>query len=460
MHPEDEQPVAGNGDDVTEPQPPAWPGQETGSSADRGWGFPPSEPAPPSQSGPPPSGVWSQAPYPPAGPPERPPRRARTVLAAILAGTVLLSAGIGIGWGLTRTVITTSPQTAEAPIRTIPQPSSSADRTLSLQQIEDKVDPAVVDVVSVFDPAALGAGTGTSNSRRTEGAGTGMILTPTGQILTNNHVIAGSTSIKVSIEGRSGTFDATVVGADPTDDVALIQIQGVSGLPTVTLADATTLMVGDRVVAIGNALGRGGTPTATEGSVTALNQAITAGGGSGGPERLTRLIETDASIAPGDSGGPLVNSAGQVVGMITASARIGRLRPSSSNQGYAITVNVALDVVNDIRAGRESSGVILGKTGFLGVEVENLDQAKATELGLGVSSGALVVGVLSGTPAEKAGISKNSVITAIDGNSIGSTDALGPALHSHDPGDTVRVTWIDGTGSHTASVQLIAGPAV
>jgi S1-C subfamily serine protease len=287
-----------------------------------------------------------------------------------------------------------------------------------------------------------------------------MILTPTGQILTNNHVIEGSTSIKVSIEGRSGTFDATVVGADPTDDVALIQIQGVSGLPTVTLADAMTLMVGDRVVAIGNALGKGGTPTATEGSVTALNQAITAGGGSGSPEHLTRLIETDATIAPGDSGGPLVNSAGQVVGMITASARVGRFRPSSSNQGYAITVNVALDVVNDIRAGRESSGVILGKTGFLGVEVENLSQAKATELGLGVSSGALVAGVLSGTPAAKAGISRNSVITAIDGNSIDSADALGPALHSHDPGDTVRVTWVDGSGSHTASVTLIAGPAV
>jgi S1-C subfamily serine protease len=286
-----------------------------------------------------------------------------------------------------------------------------------------------------------------------------MILTPTGTVLTNNHVIEGSTTLRVSIEGRSGNFTATVIGANPTDDIALIQIQGgVSGLPTVSLADSSSLTLGQRVVAIGNALGRGGTPRATEGIVTGLNRQITAGGGSG-PEHLTGLIQTDARISPGESGGPLVNSAGQVVGMITASARFGRSQ-TSSNVGYAISINAALDVANKIRAGQASSDIILGPTGFLGVEVENLDQAAAARLGLSVSSGALVVGILSGTPADKANMTRNSVITAVDGESIGSADALGPVLHAHKPGDQVRVTWVDRDGTHTATVTLIAGPAV
>jgi len=384
------------------------------------------------------------------------------VLAAILAALVLLSAGIGIGWGLTREIQgTNSPQTAEAPLQAVPQPSPSTGANLSLEQIANKVDPAIVDVVSVFDPAQIGTGTsnGSSSARRSEGAGTGMILTPTGEVLTNNHVIEGSTSLRITIQGRSGSYTATVIGADPTDDVALIQIQGVSGLPTVTLADSSSLTVGQRVFAIGNALGRGGTPTATEGTVSGVNRSITAGGGNTMPEHLTGLIQTDATIAPGDSGGALVNSAGQVVGMITASARVGSFRPSS-NEGYAIAINSALSVVNQIRSGQGSSSIILGKAGFLGVEVRNLDDAAAAQLGLNVSSGAFVSGILSGTPAAQAGLVRNSVITAIDGQKIDSADTLGPVLHGHKPGDRVQVTWVDQSGTHTATVQLIAGPAV
>jgi len=384
------------------------------------------------------------------------------VLAAFLAALALLSAGIGIGWGLTREIQgSNSPQTAQTPLQAVPQPSSSTGTNLSLEQIAQRVDPAIVDVVSVFDPAQIGTGTsnGSSSARRSEGAGTGMILTPTGEVLTNNHVIEGSTSLRITIQGRSGTYTATVIGADPTDDVALIQIQGVSGLPTVTLADSSSLTVGQRVFAIGNALGRGGTPTATEGTVSGVNRSITAGGGNTTPEHLTGLIQTDATIAPGDSGGALVNSAGQVVGMITASARVGGLRPSS-NEGYAIAINSALSVVNQIRSGQGSSSIILGKAGFLGVEVRNLDDAAAAQLGLNVSSGAFVSGILSGTPAAQAGLVQNSVITAIDGQTIDSADALGPVLHGHKPGDRVQVTWVEQSGTHTATARLIAGPAV
>jgi S1-C subfamily serine protease len=421
------------------------------------WWEPPTEPIPPSGWVPP--GESSPPPLP--APPARPPRRPHTLLAAVLAGLVLLSGGIGIGWGLTRgtTTSTTAPGATEAPIGTVPQPSSSATQNLSLQAIADRVNPAVVDIVSIFDPAQIGTGSSSGSSRRTEGAGTGMILTPTGAVLTNNHVIEGSTTLRVSIEGRAGSYTATVVGANPTNDIALIQIEGVSGLPTVTLTDSSSLKVGQRVVAIGNALGRGGTPRVTEGTVTGLDREITAGGGRGGPEHLTGLIQTDAPISPGESGGPLVNSSGQVVGMITASARFGRSR-TTSNMGYAISINTALDVVTKIRSGQADSETFLGPTGFLGVEVRDLDQAAATRLGLGVTSGALVVGILSGTPADEANISRNSVITAVDGQSIESADALGPVLHAHKPGDQVRVTWVDGDGSHTATVTLIEGPAV
>jgi S1-C subfamily serine protease len=377
----------------------------------------------------------------------------------VLAGLLLLSGGIGIGWGLTRNVGTNTSQTARTPIETAPPASSSASQNLSLQAIEAKVDPAIVDIVSIFDPADLGTGSTSGSARRSEGAGTGMIVTSSGQVLTNNHVIEGSTTIKVTIQGRSGTFNAKVIGADPRDDVALLQIEGVSGLPTVKLADSSSLAVGQRVVAIGNALGRGGKPTASEGSITGVDQSITAGGGNSTPEHLTGLIQMDAPISPGDSGGAVVTSAGQVAGMITASARVGRFR-QTSNVGYAITISAALDVVNEIRAGHGSSAIILGEAGFIGVEVQDLDASAAARLGLNLSSGVLVTGVISGTPAARAGLSRNVVITAVNGERISSVDALGPAIHAHKPGERIEVTWVDGGASHTATVTLIAGPAV
>jgi S1-C subfamily serine protease len=433
--PEQEQPpVPDEGTYVTVPQPPT-------AAPAHPWGEPLVQPS-----------RWS-------GPPMPPPRRPRTVLSAVLAGLLLLSGGIGIGWGLTRNVGTNSSQTMQTPIETAPPASSSTSQNLSLQAIEARVDPAIVDIVSIFDPADLGTGSSSGSARRSEGAGTGMIVTSSGQVLTNNHVIEGSTSLKVFIEGRSATYGAKVIGADPTHDVALIQIEGVSGLPTVTLADASNLTVGQRVVAIGNALGRGGKPTATEGSITDLDQSITAGGGNSTPEHLTGLIQMDASISPGDSGGAVVNSAGQVVGMITASARVSRSQ-QSSNIGYAITVTAALDVVNHIRSGQGSDTIILGEAGFIGVEVQDLDAAAAARLGLNLSSGVLVTGVISGTPAAQAGLSRNVVITAVNGERIESVDALGPSIHAHKPGERIQVTWVDGNGSHTATVTLIAGPAV
>lgn len=417
---------------------------------------PPSAPAPPGW-GPPPPGSWAQpaaaAEPPEAGPPGG--RRSRrglwVALAAAVVGLLLVGSGFGVGWRLATSYITgTAAPIAQSPIRSVPQnpTTGQAGQPLDVQAITNKVAPAVVDINTVIDSLGQSA----------EAAGTGMVLTSAGEVLTNNHVIQGASSIKVSIPGHTGNYTASVVGVDPTADVALLQIQGVSGLPTVTLADSSNLSVGDPVVALGNALGQGGAPTVTTGSITALDQSVAVRNDSGGTEQFSGLIQNDAPISPGDSGGPLVNAAGQVIGMITAGSS-SRFSRTTSTVGFAIPASTALDIVNQVRAGRASSSIIIGQPGYLGVGVVTLDSATAARLGLNVTSGALVTAVAQGSPAAQAGIARNAVITAIDGNAIASADALGPAIRTHKPGQRVQVTWTDQAGSHTATVALISGPA-
>ena len=178
----------------------------------------------------------------------------------------------------------------------------------------------------------------------------------------------------------------------------------------------------------------------------------------GGFEHLRDLIQMDAAISPGDSGGALANMHGQVIGMITA-ARTPPNR-SVSHLGYAISVHTAIRIVDEIRAGHRSSTIILGKPGFLGVEVEDFSAAKAADAGLDVSGGAWVAGVIRGTPASRAGMRAPAVITAVNGGAIDSTAELGPQIYTHRPGDSIIVTWVDRAGTHTATVTLVAGPAV
>lgn len=338
---------------------------------------------------------------------------------------------------------------AISPIAAVSQ-AASAFSAASFQatSVAANVDPVVVDVNTVFQTAT---GSGTA-------AGTGIILTSTGEVLTNNHVVEGATSITVQIAGRAGTYPASVLGVDPTADVALIQVSGVSGLPTATIADSSTLQAAESVVAIGNAGGVGGAPSVTQGTIVALGQSITATDGATS-EQLTGMIQSDATIAPGDSGGPLVNSAGQVVGMITAGQSTSR--SGGTQVGFAIPTDNALVVVNQIRAGRASSQVILGQVGYLGISVTDVTPAIAAQLGLNITAGAVVVGVTSGSPADQAGLAQDAVISEVAGNPINSTTDLGNALHSFKPGDQVQVTWTDqASASHTATITLTTGPAI
>jgi S1-C subfamily serine protease len=294
-----------------------------------------------------------------------------------------------------------------------------------------------------------------SDGLRPLGAGTGMVLTADGEILTNNHVVAGASGIEVTIPGL-GNQTATVVGVDPTDDVALLQLNDVSGLSPVTLGDSSEVQVGDTITAIGNAFGAPGPPTTTTGTVTAVHRSIVARDPAGGSsERLDDVIQISADVHPGDSGGALLNGDGQVIGIITAG-------PSNSTTGigFAIPIDVALNIVNEIRASHESSTILLGERGFIGVAVQPLDAATAARLGLSDTSGALVAGVKEGSPAAQAGITAPSVIRSIDGVPVSSLDDLGTAIHSKTPGEQVRVTWVDAQGEHTATLTLSEGPAV
>jgi S1-C subfamily serine protease len=400
---------------------------------------------------PPPGGWWvPPPPAPPAPPTSGAPHVWRWIVVAFVVAAIAAGgSGVGVGWGLAR-ALRSSPPTASpvasAPVAEVPsqpqapiQPAAPSTGSLNAQAIAAKVDPAVVDINTV-------TGSGTA-------AGTGMILTSNGEVLTNNHVVDGSTSIAVTIAGHSGTYSATVLGVDPAADVALIQIQGVSGLPTVTLASSSSVQVGDAVVAIGNALGAGGAPSVTQGTITAVDQTITASEGGGKTEQLTGMLQADATISPGDSGGPLVNSAGQVIGMITAGEAQG-FRSQVSTTDYAVPSNEALRVVNLIRSGQASSEIIRSQVSFLGVQVRSLTQAQATQLGLSVSSGALIVGVQSGSPAEKAGLPQDAVITAVGSTPVTDSASLGPALHLYQPGQKAPITYVDQSGTHTVTATL------
>ena len=289
-------------------------------------------------------------------------------------------------------------------------------------------------------------------------AGTGMVLTPSGEVLTNNHVISGATKIDVVVPNTGHSYKARVVGYDRTADVALLQLQGASGLKTVSISSAT-VSVGAKVTAAGNAGGDGRITLAT-GTVTALEQSITASDPTGASEHLTGLIETNAGIRPGDSGGPLLNSQGQVVGMDTAASSQFTFHDVSTTDAFAIPMGIAHSIADAISSGNASATVHIGTTAFLGIEAVSAD---VSGLGHGgqaaTSSGALIVSVVSGGPAASSGLSGGDLITAINGQGVASPTALTSLLLTKKPGAKVKVVYVDQSGtSHTAAVTLGSGP--
>ncbi len=376
------------------------------------------------------SGGYPPGGYPPGGygptgnqptGPERP-RRSRKVAALVAAALVLVGAGAGAGIAY----VSRQNQGSAAGLVTSP-----AGHSLTTAQIAAAVDPAVVDINTNL------------------GEGTGMIATSNGEIITNNHVVAGATSIKVMVDNR-GTYNATVVGTDATADVAVLQLSGVSGLPTVKFANSSAVGIGNPVVAIGNAGGQGFPSTVTVGAVTARDRTIRASDQNGVSESLTGLIQVDALIEPGNSGGPLVDTSGDVIGMDTAAASVDGATPL----GFALPVNRVLQIANDIEQGKGGPGIVIGVVAFLGVAGETVSLQ-----GAGPATGAGLQYVEPGGPADQAGLQEGDVIVAFDGHATATMDELATIIHKLHPGDRVKVTFENPSGgTQTATVTLATAP--
>ena len=424
-------------------------------------------------------GGFNWAGYASAPPP--PPRRNHK-RGLIVTGAVALAAGaaagglIGSSHGLTASTMTAASRTP-----------------LSASQIAQRVDPSLVDVVSTLGDQGAAA------------AGTGIVLTSNGTVLTNNHVVRGATSIKVTDVGNGRTYTAKVVGYDASRDVAVIQLQNASGLTTANLGDSSSVQSGDAVTALGNAGGKGGTPSVATGAVTALNQSITASdeGSGANSEQLTGLIETNADIQPGDSGGALVNSFGQVIGMNTAASSGTQFQSESGQsavQAYAIPIDNAESIAKQIEGGQDSSTVHIGATAFLGIETDGSNSSGSGSgdsggfggfgqgdgsgfggfgdgsgfgsqgdgsgtngsgtNGSGTSHGVTIAGALPGSPAASAGLTEGDTITSVGGQTVSSATDIQQILVKYHPGDKISVSWVDQSGqSQTATVTLASGPA-
>ncbi|MCW2632996.1 MAG: Peptidase, partial [Pseudonocardia sp.] len=370
------------------------------------------------------------------GPP--PPRRGRRLLVAAIAALAVLGGTIGAGLASagSHTITGSAQPVAQQPVAT---PNGSSATATAAQQV------GVVDINTDLKYA------------NAQAAGTGMILTSSGAVLTNNHVVEGATSITVTVVSTGQSFDATVVGTDATDDVAVLQMAGASNLDPVHMGDSGSVAVGDQITAVGNAGGKGGAPHAATGNVVALGQSITASDQAGRSEQLTGMIQINAQIQPGDSGGPLYNAAGDVIGMDTAASATGRTsaptapgrQRTTATEAFAIPISRAQSIAGQIQAGQSSSTVHIGQSAFLGVQVQ----------ASGPASGAVVASTIPGGPAAGAGIVAGDVITAVDGRAVDST-SLSTVMQGYHPGDQVRVAWTDASGrAHTATVSLTAGPA-
>lgn len=316
-----------------------------------------------------------------------------------------------------------------APIR--PATASAAPLDTAIAAVE----PAVVQIDTTID------------YQHAIGAGTGFVLNPNGEILTNFHVVQGADVITGRNVGTGQSFGADLIGYDRTHDIALLQLRGAGGLPVAPLGNSSSIVIGEPAVAIGNA-NPGSPPTLEPGTITRLDRTIEARDAlTGSSDELTGLIEVAANVRAGDSGGPLVNSAGQVIGVITAATVNYRFAPGG--KGFAIPINQALAIADQIRARAPSDTVHIGPPTLLGVGVAAGDQDAEVP-------GVIIREALRGGPAEAAGLSTGDVLTTIDGAPLDSATTLTRVLDRHYPGDVVDLTWIDRSGQERTGKATLA----
>ncbi len=397
----------------------------------------------------------------------RSPSRARGLLIYLVLAAVAAAAGVGttlaVQHATARPGGTRAPHDAAAD-----QPGAMND-----EAVYDQVEPGIVDV--------------TSNLRYLQetAEGTGFVIdAAAGLVLTNNHVIDGATDITVTPVMSGKSYPARVLGYDRTDDVALLQLPGVTGLKAVTLGNSSHVQVGTAVLAIGNEAGQGGSPTVAPGVISSLDRTIVASDQSSGlTETLFGMMQTNADIRPGDSGGPLADAAGQVIGIDTAAGG------NTVYSGYAIPIDQALSITRQIAAGQPGARIQIGLPASLGVLLpdstsadprrqasqelrqtgaisgsgSNCTSGDTTAIPASIAparSGALVDGVLCGTAAATAGLFAGDVITSIGGRAVTSPGSLTAIVSRYRPGSRAALAWVSPGGSlHTAVVTLDAGPA-
>jgi S1-C subfamily serine protease len=342
-----------------------------------------------------------------------------------------------------------------APSYGSPTPPSSTTNDPAAAKIAKGVDPGLVDIntnITYQDASA---------------AGTGMILTSGGLILTNNHVIEGSTSISARDIATGKTYTAKVVGYDLTKDIAVLQLENASGLTTVSFGNSSTVKADEKVVGIGNAGGVGGTPSYAAGTIIATGKSITANSDENpnGSESLSGLIETNAPIEPGDSGGPLVTSSGKVVGMDTAaedsSGGFGFSETTTAAQAYAIPINTALYIAKKIEHGDASATIHIGTTAILGIEVQPTNSGESGSFtgAPSATNGVTVGSVMANTPAANAGLVAGDVITSFNGHAVSTTAQLSALEYTLKVGQSATIGYVSASGTQsTATFDLTAGP--
>jgi S1-C subfamily serine protease len=360
----------------------------------------------------------------------KPRRGVRTAAAVVVAAVVVSAAASGTVVHLVddhsgNNNATSAASTPTAATSSLPPAASvAADVKTALARIEPSV-VLINDTITSSGAGGQGGGFGGFGGFQESGAGTGIIISADGQIVTNAHVVNGATAITVTLPNNGGTHPASIVGIDTTQDLAVIKISGVTDLKPATFANSDTAAVGDSVLAVGNALGYGGAPTVTEGILSAKGRTL-----SGTDDNLSGLLQTDAAINPGNSGGPLVDSTGQVIGINVAVAS-GTTSEPAQNIGFTIPSNTVVADLPSLKAGKGASTQGGGQTTqsgtFLGVSV-----ADAT-------GGALVQAVEAGSPAAAAGIQVGDLITAVDGKTIADGTALQQAIRSEKSGTTVTI---------------------
>ncbi len=423
------------------------------------------QPAPEATGEPPPGSERPQAEVPSTGGLPAPsrsssaPRRSGLWVVVVVVAAVV---GAGAGVGVSRAFPPTA-TTALVPVSQLRPGPALVSGTAQIPAIVHEVLPSVVSIDAtgtlpgLLGGSEFGVGVGIAGERF-ESAGTGMIVSSTGLVLTNNHVVAGATRVAVTLDGQTSALPATVVGTDPSEDMALVRIDHPpAGLRPVRFASSSALEVGDGVVAIGNALGlSAGSPTVTSGIISALGRSITATvPTTGATETLTDMIQTDAPINPGNSGGPLVDAAGAVVGMNTATAGKTSNGNAAQDIGFAIPSTTLVAALPGLERGGQS-----GAPGAsLGVVVEDDSPALAAEYGFAVSSGAVIDVVEPGSPAAAAGLEPGEVITAFDGHSVASAGELVADEEGLRPGQRVPVTVWNGSVRRIVTVTLGTAPA-